>query len=40
VQETQQSLARSVGGSVAAPASPSSLQLSLENEKLKQAQAA
>jgi hypothetical protein len=40
VQETQQNLARSVGGSVAATASPSSLQLSLENEKLKQAQAA
>lgn len=40
VQETQESLARSVGGSVAALASPSSLQLSLENEKLKQAQAA
>ena len=39
VQETQESLARSVGGSVAALASPSSLQLSLENEKLKQAQA-
>jgi hypothetical protein len=40
VQQTQQDLARSVGGSVAAAASPSSLQLSLENEKLKQAQAA
>ena len=40
VQETLESLARSVGGSVAAAASPSSLQLSLENEKLKQAQAA
>jgi hypothetical protein len=40
VQQTQQDLARSIGGSVAAPASPSSLQLSLENEKLKQAQAA
>jgi hypothetical protein len=40
VQETQQNLGRSIGGSVAAPASPSSLQLSLENEKLKQAQAA
>jgi len=40
VQETQESLARSVGGSVAALASPSSLQLSLENEKLKEAQAA
>ncbi len=40
VQETQQNLARSVGGSVAAAASPSSLQLSLESEKLKQAQAA
>ena len=40
VQQTQQDLARSVGGSVAALASPSSLQLSLENEKLKQVQAA
>jgi hypothetical protein len=40
VQETQQNLARSIGGSVAAAASPSSLQLSLESEKLKQAQAA
>jgi hypothetical protein len=40
VQETQESLARSVGGSVAAASSPSSLQLSLENGKLKQAQTA
>ena len=40
VSKTQDSLSRSVGASVAAPASPSSLQLSLENEKLKQAQAA
>jgi hypothetical protein len=38
VKETQESLTRSVGAPVAAPASPSSLQLSLENEKLKQAQ--
>ncbi len=40
VAETQNKLARSVGEPVAAPASPSSLQLSLENEKLKEAQAA
>jgi hypothetical protein len=40
VKRTQDRLARSVGASVAASASPSSLQLSLENEKLKQAQAA
>ena len=40
VKETQDSLTRSVGAPVAAPASPSSLQLSLESEKLKQAQAA
>jgi len=40
VQRTQRDLARSVGGSVAAAESPSSLQLSLENEKLKQAQTA
>jgi len=40
VRKTQDSLSRSVGALVAAPASPSSLQLSLENEKLKQAQAA
>ena len=40
VKETQDRLARSVGAPVAAPASPSSLQLSLESEKLKQAQAA
>jgi hypothetical protein len=40
VRKTQDSLSRSVGAPVAAPASPSSLQLSLENEKLKQAQTA
>ena len=40
VRKTQDSLARSVGAPVAAPASPSSLQLSLENEGLKQAQTA
>jgi hypothetical protein len=40
VKTTQERLARSVGASVAAPASPSSLQLSLENEKLKEAQVA
>jgi len=40
VHATQDRLARSVGAPVAAPASPSSLQLSLENEKLKQAQSA
>ncbi len=40
VRKTQDSLSRSVGALVAAPASPSSLQLSLENEKLKQAQTA
>jgi hypothetical protein len=39
-RKTQDRLSRSVGAPVAAPASPSSLQLSLENEKLKQAQAA
>jgi hypothetical protein len=39
-RKTQDSLSRSVGAPVAAPASPSSLQLSLENEELKQAQAA
>lgn len=38
VRETQNNLSRSVGAPVAAPASPSSLQLSLENDKLKQAQ--
>jgi hypothetical protein len=38
VSNTQDKLSRSVGAPVAAPASPSSLQLSLENEKLKQAQ--
>jgi len=40
VKKTQDQLERSVGAPVAAPASPSSLQLSLENEKLKAAQAA
>ena len=40
VRKTQDHLARSVGAPVAAPASPSSLQLSLESEKLKEAQAA
>jgi hypothetical protein len=40
VKKTQERLARSVGATVAAPASPSSLQLSLESEKLKQAQVA
>jgi hypothetical protein len=40
VRKTQDRLSRSVGAPVAAPASPSSLQLSLENEKLKQAQTA
>jgi hypothetical protein len=40
VKRTQDNLARSVGAPVAAPASPSSLQLSLESEKLKEAQAA
>jgi cell envelope opacity-associated protein A len=40
VRKTQDNLARSVGAPVAAPVSPSSLQLSLENEKLKQVQAA
>jgi hypothetical protein len=40
VRKTQDSLSRSVGAPVAAPTSPSSLQLSLENEKLKQAQTA
>jgi hypothetical protein len=40
VKKVQERLSRSVGAQVAAPASPSSLQLSLENEKLKQAQAA
>ncbi|HML09050.1 MAG TPA: DUF6569 family protein [Xanthobacteraceae bacterium] len=40
VKSTQDRLARSVGAPVAAPASPSSLQLSLESEKLQQAQAA
>jgi hypothetical protein len=40
VRKTQDSLSRSVGAPVAAPASPSSLQLSLENEGLKQVQTA
>jgi hypothetical protein len=40
VRKTQDSLSRSVGAPVDAPASPSSLQLSLENDKLKQAQTA
>ncbi|MGD0148572.1 MAG: DUF6569 family protein [Xanthobacteraceae bacterium] len=40
VRKTQDSLSRSVGAPMASPASPSSLQLSLENEKLKQAQTA
>lgn len=40
VRATQDRLARSVGAPVVAPASPSSLQLSLESEKLKAAQAA
>ena len=40
VSKTQDKLSRSVGAPVAAEASPSSLQLSLENEKLKSAQAA
>ena len=40
VKETQDRLSHSVGAPVAAAASPSSLQLSLENEKLKQAQEA
>jgi len=39
VRKMQDRLAHSVGAPVAAPASPSSLQLSLENEELKQAQA-
>jgi hypothetical protein len=40
VSKTQAKLSHSVGEPVAAAASPSSLQLSLENEKLKSAQAA
>jgi len=40
VTATQERLARAVGAPVISPASPSSLQLSLESEKLKQAQAA
>jgi len=39
VSKTQDRLSRSVGAPVAAPASPSSLQLSLESQKLKEAQA-
>jgi hypothetical protein len=37
VQATQQQLSRQVAAEVAAPASPSSLQLTLENEKVQQA---
>jgi hypothetical protein len=40
VRDTQEQLSRSVGAPVAAPASPSSLQLSLESTKLKEALAA
>lgn len=40
VTATQERLAHAVGAPVISPASPSSLQLSLESEKLKQAQAA
>jgi hypothetical protein len=40
VTATQERLARAVGAPVISPASPSSLQLSLESEKLKQAQVA
>ena len=40
VRDTEEQLSRSVGAPVAAPASPSSLQLSLESAKLKDAQAA
>jgi hypothetical protein len=40
VRETQEQLSRSVGTPVAAFASPSSLQLSLENAKLREAQVA
>ena len=40
VRKTQDSLSHSLGVLLAAPASPSSLQLSLENDKLKQAQTA
>jgi hypothetical protein len=40
VRETQEQLSRSVGAPVAAAASPSSLQLSLESAKLREAQAA
>jgi len=39
VQKTQDRLSRSLGAPVAAPASPSSLELSLENENLKAMQA-
>ena len=40
IKRTQDKLTRSVGVPAAAPASPSSLQLSLETEKIKQAQEA
>jgi hypothetical protein len=40
VSKTQDKLSRSVGAPVAAAASPSSLQLSLENDKLREAQGA
>jgi len=40
VKTIQERLGHTLGAPVAAPASPSSLQLSLESEKLKQAQAA
>ena len=40
IKRTQDKLTRSVGAPVIAPASPSSLQLSIETEKIKQAQEA
>src|ERR1700692_2082161 len=40
VRKTQDNLSRSGGAPVAAQASPSSLQLALENDKLKQSQSA
>jgi hypothetical protein len=40
LKKVQERLSRSVGAPVVAPASPSSLQLSLENKELKQAKAA
>jgi hypothetical protein len=40
VRDTQEQLSHSVGAPVAAPSSPSSLQLSLESEHLKEAQVA